>query len=548
MSGNKPAIETSETRPDAAGGAVWIENWFRPTVTAALLTCIVVAFSGLASRIAPGWLGVHYVAFAFLVSWEGIQSERLMRRRGIGYTDRAQYRLVEAIVMLILFRLLRHLPQGWRALWADVSRWGKDASLFLDYPFLAGGIAMLLLWLIAIAITRNLYLLELHPSEISPDPTSPDYDRWISAPGQRTDRQAVLREIIRHFFSGGVILLILTGFARLDVPAIYRYQAPPLSGLVVNVMIYFALGLALISQAHFSILQASWQLRRIDVSPSLGTRWAWQAVAFLALLVALALALPTGYSVGLPQAISFLVTVIVGIFSYLGSFLLYLVSLLVGLLASLLGTQRESVAPQRPSPTQLPPLSPSAAAAGADLSWVELLKSVLFWGLFLAILGYSVYHFVRERKGLFPGFEGGLLARLLAWLRALWGRSRRWSAQVRRAVTERLIRRPDLSEPLAAWRIVRLSRLSPRQQVRYFYLSVLRRASRAGHGRRPHQTPYEYGTTLADQVPETEPDMTALTRAFVEARYSQHPLSKGEANVIKRIWQRIRALLARRRR
>jgi hypothetical protein len=548
MSGNDPLVQIPEARPVAAGGAAWIESWFRPTVTAAMLTCVVVAFTGLASRVAPDWRGSHYVVFAFLVGWEGIQSERLMRRRSIGYSDRIQYRVVEAVVILVLFRLLRHVPLGWEVLWADASRWGEDLSLFLDYPFVIGGLGTLLLWLMAIAITKSLYLLEVHPSEVPPDPTSPSYDRWASAHGQRTDRQAVLRDIVHQFFIGGVVLLVLTGLTRLDFPILYQGRPPPLSGLVVNVMIYFALGLALISQAHFGILQASWRIRQIEVSSRLGTRWAWQAVAFLALIIAVALVLPTGYSVGLPQAISLIVTVLVAVFSYIGSFLLYLVTLLFGLLSSILGLRAEPMARQSPPPAQMPSLSPAGSEAAANLPWFELLKSVLFWGLFLAILSYSVYHFLRERRGLFPGLGGGLLARVFAWLRTFWRHTRHWSARARQAVADRLIRRPDLSRPVALWPVIRLSRLSPRQRVRYFYLSVLRRASRAGHSRFPQQTPYEYGAMLAERVPETEPDVVTLTEAFVEARYSERSLSEREAGLVKRVWQRIRALLARQRR
>jgi len=530
-----------------AGGAAWIENWFRPTVTAAMLTCLVVAFVELVSRIVPGWRGPHYVAFAFLVSWEGIQSERLLRRRRPGYSGHFRYRAVEAVIILVLFKLIRYVPLGWDVLWADVRQWGADASTFLDTGFIVGGICILDLWMTAIAITKNLYLLEVHPSEIPPDPTSPNYDRWSSAYGQRVDRQAVLRDIVHHYFWGGVVLLLLAGLTRFDVSFLDLHAPPPLSGLVVNAMFYFVLGLVLISQAHFSILQVSWRVERIDVSPRLGTRWAWQAVAFLALITVVALVLPTGYSVGLPQAIAFVANLIVGALYFIISSVFYLLALLLGLVLSALGLRAEPMAYPRPTPQQ-PPLLPGDPGTPSNLPWLELLKSVLFWGVFLAIVGYSVYHFLRERRGLFPGFEGSLLARLLAWLRALWQRTRQWSAQVRQAVATRLGRRSEQQERFGPWRVIRLSRLSPRQRVRYFYLSVLRRAARTGHGRRPQQTPHEYSATLAGCVPETAPEVATLTRAFVEARYSQRSLSEQEANVIKRVWQRVRATLARRRR
>jgi hypothetical protein len=92
---------------------------------------------------------------------------------------------------------------------------------------------------------------------------------------------------------------------------------------------------------------------------------------------------------------------------------------------------------------------------------------------------------------------------------------------------------------------VRLARLSPRQRVRYFYLSVLRRADRVGCARQPQQTPYEYGSVLAERVPEAKRDVTALTQAFVEARYSPVPLDDRKAGFVEAIWKQIRATLAR---
>jgi hypothetical protein len=512
-----------------------------------MLTCLVMAFVGLVSRIMPGWHGSHYVAFAFLASWAGIQAERLLRRRGPAYSGHFRYRAVEAVVILVLFKLMGYVPLGWDALWVDIRRWGTDATIFLDEGFIIGGMGILCLWVAAIAITKNLYLLEVHPSEIPPDPGSPNYDRWTSAPGQRVDRQEVLHDVARLYFWGGAALLVFTGLTRFDIPILYHYTPPPLSGLVVNVMIYFALGLALISQAHFSIMQVSWRIRRIDVSPRLGTRWAWLAVSFLALIMALALILPTGYSVGLPQAIAFMVMAMIRVISFIGTWLLYLIALLLGSLLNALGLREEPMASQRPPPAQLPSLLPGSQGDVSAFPLPELLKSVLFWGILLAIVGYSVYHFLRERRGLLPSLEGGLLGRLIAWLRALWQGTQSWPTRARKAIASRLSRKPDLEEPAGRWRVIRLSRLSPRQRVRYFYLSVLRRAARVGHAREPQQTPYEYGPALAKCLPEMASEVTTLTQAFVEARYSQRVQDEQEANVIKKIWQRVRATLTRRR-
>ncbi|MGH2521411.1 MAG: DUF4129 domain-containing protein [Anaerolineales bacterium] len=44
-------------------------------------------------------------------------------------------------------------------------------------------------------------------------------------------------------------------------------------------------------------------------------------------------------------------------------------------------------------------------------------------------------------------------------------------------------------------------------------------------------------------MPEAQPEVDALTRAFVEARYSPHPVEPGQAQHARASWERVRAAL-----
>jgi hypothetical protein len=44
-----------------------------------------------------------------------------------------------------------------------------------------------------------------------------------------------------------------------------------------------------------------------------------------------------------------------------------------------------------------------------------------------------------------------------------------------------------------------------------------------------------------------EPDLEGLTEAFVAARYSRQLVQEGEAEAVKPLWQRIKAILQRQR-
>ena len=90
-----------------------------------------------------------------------------------------------------------------------------------------------------------------------------------------------------------------------------------------------------------------------------------------------------------------------------------------------------------------------------------------------------------------------------------------------------------------------LRRLSPRDMVRYFYLSTVRRAGQAGQPRIPGQTPYEYEADLGERFTELEPDLSGLTEAFVRARYGYEAVETADAEAVKPLWQRIKAALRR---
>jgi hypothetical protein len=93
------------------------------------------------------------------------------------------------------------------------------------------------------------------------------------------------------------------------------------------------------------------------------------------------------------------------------------------------------------------------------------------------------------------------------------------------------------------FRFIRLGALAPRDQILYYYLSVLRRASQQGFPRWPAQTPDEYRATLDPKLPEAQEEMSSLTQAFVEARYSLHAIQRERAIQVRASWEQVKAAL-----
>jgi hypothetical protein len=88
-----------------------------------------------------------------------------------------------------------------------------------------------------------------------------------------------------------------------------------------------------------------------------------------------------------------------------------------------------------------------------------------------------------------------------------------------------------------------LNALSPRNKIRYFYLSTVRRAGQRGVERRKNHTPLEYSDDLKENWPHSDGDLDSLTAAFLRARYNPKEIKEEEIEPVKRIWKRIKPAL-----
>jgi hypothetical protein len=219
----------------------------------------------------------------------------------------------------------------------------------------------------------------------------------------------------------------------------------------------------------------------------------------------------------------------------------------ISLLASLFGfTPPEQ--PDQPVQFDPPPPPPTNAPSTADPLW-EILKSILFWAVFLGVIVYALRQVLLQRQDWAAKLRQlpGLLALLQGW-RWLFARLR----GINRVVAERIAAgvrqlRAGRARPgaPAGGGYVSLRRMTPRQKVVFYYLAMLRRGGQRGLPRQAAQTPYEYERRLEDGVPEAGEDVAAMTRAFVEARYSRHDVTPERAGAARRHWERIRDALRR---
>ena len=502
-------------------------------IVVVMMTCVATMAIQVVERLLPGWHGGHWAGVALVVALESVLSTRLANRLNLSVWNSALYRITELVVIFIALKIVIYAWAGWGQLLADIPRWQSDFNTFFtgEYVFacvLNGGI-----WL-------GSWMMASATLDLEGDVLLLERDRGVIE-NSRTDAR---RRLAGQVFGIGALLLVMVALVRSNL-SLLGIQAPALQSSLIVILIYFILGLLLISQAHFAVLRATWSLEHISISPGMAQRWTAYSVAMLVVVAVMVALLPTRYSLGLLSTLGYVFSAVSGVVMGVLAFGLLLIGTLLAMLANLLGVNLPAM-PAAPPPSTTPP---PAVATGPSPLWYEVLKSAAFWVVFVGIVVYAAVYYLSRRKGLVKFLRRSSLWR---WLTGVWrllrGGMKELNQMLVAAVQDGWRRlRPARAE--AGWRYVNVRNMSPRDRVRFFYQALLRRGAESGLPRQPSETPYEYEGDLTAALPDEDDDLAALTDGFVEARYSQHPISAQMAEAVRRRWEKLReALRARRER
>lgn len=185
--------------------------------------------------------------------------------------------------------------------------------------------------------------------------------------------------------------------------------------------------------------------------------------------------------------------------------------------------------------------------AGQPLPWWEFVRSLLFWIFFLGIIFFAVRFYLLQNAELLNALKGFALFR---WLAKTWNRIKSWFMGANRQVSALLaasmkrLRAQQVRLPASPFkRIVNLSKMSPREKVIFYYVSLVHLGGEKGLERKPSQTPLNYQKSLSSVIPEVDPDLQNFTETFLEARYSQHPIEDTNAVFAGSLWEKIKMVL-----
>lgn len=529
---------------------------FRPLSLSVLVLALLVGMLALISGVTLDQRWSTLTIFLFFVVLEAIYTTNWLRHPERLQIDRTAYRGAELLIILIAVRLVSWIifDEGL----PDVAQLqlflGNPLILFLNGPFFVSLLLTLIAWRLAVILSTIFSDLEVSEFEL----------RFYSLPlaqrkaiGEDQPIQAGRRRLVgnfaRYWIWGGILLAATVGLSRLDFSSIDSIKNPLIMGglgfkpgHLVILLLYFGLGFWLLSQAKLMEMNARWLVNGISKDDQMERSWQRSSLLILLLIGLIAAFLPIGPSL----AISRILGAAIYVLFFFVNILILLITLPLALILALLSRRPigEFEPPPQITPEALAESTPPTLSSFGEM--VVMVLSSAFWSIFVVLLVLALLFFLRERKSSVQGKSAvSIWRQFVLWLSDLWQQFRLRAKAIRIQLPVQMVREEKDEKSTKAkkrWRFIRLGGLTPREQIRYFYLSTVRRAGEQGVQRDSAETPLEFAKDLKDGWPEVEEEVEELTDAFLKARYSDDPVVSEDIPEVKETWKDVRSQIRKR--
>ena len=536
----------------------WTRKLLRPLLITLLATSVAIGLLVIVRISTPELAWMSIVPLSFLAALEGAYTTAWLNNPDSNGVDRLTYRAAEVLLLLVVARVY-----SWVALGAGIPS-PEQMQVFLTSPmtilsvggFVTTAFVSLVAWWLAVTMSRIFSKLDVSVYEINFYTLSPAEqkakadDRPI-----QISRDELQAQFLNTWLMVGMLMVFMAALSTFEVGQLTSVTNPfeitrlgMTPAMLFALMTYFLTGFWLLSHARLLRMNARWLADGVAKEASLERGWQRSAFVVVGIIALIAAFLPIGSTL----AISHILTMGLAGLGYVASTIFFFFGNLFASMLMLL-TQNAEEGIQQPSEA-LPPatVTPPSLPPADSNPLLSMIISSAFWALVIAFIIASLLFFLRERGYRLDNTRvHSYWVITKSWLHEFWRRLSRRANTFRRDLQDRLkaagaASSPQIGLKVARPRFLRLSALTPREQIRYYYLALVRRAGENGIDRRDSETPLEYIQDLKKAWPEADIDFETMTDAFLEARYSPQPIEKHKANAIKQRWNSLRTSLRKR--
>jgi len=468
-------------------------------------------------------------------------------------TSSATIRVAELLVIIFLLRLFTWVVTGSFPQGSDIVLFLRQPELVLDGFFVAAALFSLFVALRSQGLTNLFAQLSLDRSElpVAAKSNSSRLSHQEFTP-VFTNRQAILQRYYMEWAIGGAVLIVcaaISTFDYVDFPrggswiqsfrGLTRLGISP--AMLIALLVYFLGGFLLASEGRLAMLNARWTYDGVKIEDRITKTWRRNSLIMLFIIAFTAIFIPIGSTVEISGVFQAAAWIGIGLLGFVAA----IISAIYWVLYSLLMGIRPGEESNAASFENVVPEVPLVVSQPNEI--MELILGSLIWVIVIGALVVAAIYLARNR-GLRPDRRllHGWWQRFVSWLRVQWGRFGKQiefvSKEIRSTISS--FNRPSI-ETSSPWQFIRLRSLSPRDRVRYFYLSTVKRAGNKGVERDEGETPSEYIQELKAEWPGVSDEIDELTDAFIRARYSGQSIRESDVKTVKPFWQRIRRALRR---
>ena len=526
--------------------ADWIEGAFEPTALVIVIGCFAIGLVGFIQSWDSTWDSRFAVPLAVVVAIVGFLYARRLSRSP--FIPKEWLALLVPIALAL--RLLMLLPDAGGGPIAAIDL--TDPGSFFTLAYIANLVVLLIAWGMALDATLKLNAIRVRRGEKPQPVQSAQRDDLYDNSWRLIDHATPLHQLAGRLLWGGLALVTMAGLTAINLRESFSVEAlvqlvtfgrPAAALTLSNVLIYFVVSLLLIAEAQLARQRTSWQLAGLAQPPVLAGRWVAQACGITLVLLLVALALPTN----IVGAVLLVLGIVATGVSWFTIALMGLFYLLIAILSWPLRLLNLTGAPTTSSPQPPPPMEVTPQAATPD--WLLAAQTILIWLALAVVVAFALRALWGHRAGLRQvgviAFTRAMLVLLGQALLRLLRTGRRAAAWALSVLPTR--RRTDATPRPRLARRLRILGSGPRARIEYYFLSIVQRAASLGVPLARGETAEEFSARLPQHAPEVNPDLDALTTAFIAARYGPREARDQDAERARLSWAAVRARLRARR-